>query len=247
MFDIKPKISRIILVIGFILTSILVVSALNQSENITGGVVADYGMEILPVEEGPISILPEPEEIPIETPTSDMVIVPPGEVEDTEPAPQAPEEIVSPSNVTVEAAAPSENVNFLAKVYHEDSLSFDRAYAQEYLQLRNNFTDLKYERIFQDKEISLTLGNKINNLKGIQTDRGKFAIDVVYCDEFSAFCVFRINGVPTGKMFTSDSFAVDGQYVLRVASVKVNQCDNHRFCHLGYEGYHKVDVVMERG
>lgn len=161
------------------------------------------------------------------------------------------------SNITTEALPIPENVTLpaLAKVFNEDNIGFDRGYAQEYLQLRNNFADLKFKRLFDAPEgITFTVGNKINNLRGIQTDKGKFAIDLVHCDEFESFCIFRVNGVPTGKLFATenakdgkrDSFDVDGDYILKVNSVKVNQCDNHRFCHLGYEGYHEIDVVVER-
>lgn len=162
------------------------------------------------------------------------------------------------SNITTKALPiipENGTIHSLAKVFNEETLDFDRDYAQEYLQLRNNFTDLKFKRLFDAPEaITFTGGNKIDNLKGIQTNKGKFAMDLVYCDEFEGFCKFRINGVPTERLYPSDkvdgsktdSFSIDGNYTIKVTSVKVNQCDNHRFCHLGYEGYHKVDVVVEK-
>ena len=133
----------------------------------------------------------------------------------------------------------------LGAVFGGKNIDYDRSYAQEYLALYNNFSDVKFKRVWGNDAATFTMGNKQDSIKGFRTEKGKFAIHLVYCDEFQGFCKFRINGVPTLKMSTGgNDFDVDETHVLRIKDMKFNQCDNHRFCHLGYEGYHTIDIVI---
>ncbi len=133
----------------------------------------------------------------------------------------------------------------LGAVFGEMNIDYDRSYAREYLALHNNFSDIKFKRVWGNDAATFTMGNKQDNIKGFRTEKGRFAIHLVYCDEFQEFCKFRVNGVPTPKMSTGgNDFEVDKTHVLRIKNMKFNQCDNHRFCHLGYEGYHTIDVVI---
>lgn len=139
------------------------------------------------------------------------------------------------------------NNAFLAKVSNQENLTYDRTYAKQYLELRQNFSNLKFQRVWNDKEeFQLSVGNKVNTLKGIRTNKGRFALDLVFCNEFEKSCKFRINGVPTSKMFANSSFDLDGEFVLKINSAKFNQCDNHRFCNYWFEGYDIINVSVER-
>ncbi len=149
-------------------------------------------------------------------------------------------------------AAVTQKTHSLGKVYGQENLSYDKAFAAEYLALRNNFTDVAFQRIFSAKEdFTFSKGNKIDDLKGIRTDAGNYAVHLVYCDAFNRFCKFRINGVPTHRMYLpgaqgTNTFDIDDTYLLKINSAKFNQCDKKRFCHLGFEGYHTVAVSIER-
>ncbi len=144
----------------------------------------------------------------------------------------------------------------LAPIFNQDSLEYDRNYADEYRRNYQNFSDLRYSTFEGSASFTMTMGNAVNDLKGFRFSNGDFAFHLVYCDEFQKFCKFRINGVPTTRMYApnvldtgrSNSFDFHQNYTLVVEGVRVNQCDNHRFCHLGYEGYHAVDVsIVRRG
>ena len=149
---------------------------------------------------------------------------------------------------------PSVAAHVLARVFNQDNLDYDRGYAQEYLSLRHNFSDLPYREVNDREDFSLTMGNKPNDVGGFSINNSRFAVHVVYCDGFAGFCKFRVNGVLTPQLYFSekldsgktDSFDLDGNYVLTIKSAQFELCDNHRFCHLGYEGYDKVDAMIER-
>ncbi len=143
----------------------------------------------------------------------------------------------------------------LAKVFNEDKLNYDRAYAQEYLELRHNFSDKPYKNITADREdFTLSMRNRLDDVRGLNINNSKFAVHVVYCDQFEKFCKFRVNGVLAPRLYFNDvvdvgklhDFDLDGKYALKVNSAKFDQCDNQRFCHFGYEGYDLVDVTLER-
>ncbi len=143
----------------------------------------------------------------------------------------------------------------LSKVFNQDALQYDKEYVKQYLNWHGNFSQLNFKKISSDNEnIIFSMGNKINDLKGIQINQSNFAIHLVYCDEFEKFCKFRINGVPTTKIYPpemtgigkNNSFEFEENYILKINSIKFNQCDTHRFCNLGFEGYHLVNVSVEK-
>lgn len=146
-------------------------------------------------------------------------------------------------------------VGNLSKVFNQDALQYDKEYAKQYLDWHGNFSQLNFKKISSDNEdFIFSIGNKINDLNGVKINENNFAIHLVYCDEFEKFCKFRINGIPTTRMYIPavmdyekiNTFDIDGEYQLKINSVKFNHCDNHRFCNLGYEGYHLVNVSVER-
>lgn len=142
----------------------------------------------------------------------------------------------------------------LALVYNQDNLTYDKEYTKHYLNLRNNFSDLKFQRLSANTNFTLSMGNKVDDLRSFRINQSNFVVHLVYCDEFAKFCKFRINGVPTTKMYVpelvgegkSNSFVFDKDYIIKINNARFNQCDNHRFCHLGYEGYDSVDLSVEK-
>ena len=160
-----------------------------------------------------------------------------------------------PPQLSVEAVIPPvAKQHVLAKVFDQDNLEYDREYAQKYLSLRHNFSDLPYKEVSEREDFSLTMRNKPNDVGGFSINNSRFAVQVVYCDGFAGFCKFRINGVLTPQLYfpeklnadRTDSFNLDGNYVLSIKSAQFNLCDNHRFCHFGYEGYDVIGVAVRK-
>ena len=142
----------------------------------------------------------------------------------------------------------------LAKVFNEDNLGFDKAYRLRYLQKNNYFSYVKFKNLTDNERYALKVGAKNDRIRGINISGNNFVIDLLYCELNGRYCAFRINGVPAAQLHSfeefgtsrKNSFDIDQNYVLKVNSIKFNQCDNKRFCHLGYEGYNIVDVSVEK-
>ncbi len=147
----------------------------------------------------------------------------------------------------------SNNATRLAKVFDEDNLEFDKESRSLYLQRRNNFSDISFSNITLDTNYILKVGAKNDKLRAIKISDNNFVIDLLYCKLQGRYCAFRINGVPVVRLHSfkefgnnkQNSFEIDGNYVLKVNSIKFNHCDNKRFCHLGYEGYNIVNISVE--
>ena len=162
--------------------------------------------------------------------------------------------IVTAVNVTNSSNSVSIVINVVSPrldtIYNETNLDYDRVYAREYLDLRHNFSDISFKEVTGREDFVLSMGNRVDDVRGFRINNESFAVHLVYCDEFKKFCKFRINGVISPKMYIpslgENSFDFHQNYTLTIEDAKFNQCDNHRFCHLGYEGYHKVDVRVDR-
>ena len=100
----------------------------------------------------------------------------------------------------------------------------------------------------------MNVGAKQDKIRGVSINDSNFVVDLLYCKLQGRYCAFRINGVPVARLHSfkefgntkQNSFDIDGNYVLKVNSIKFSHCDNKRFCHLGYEGYNIVNVSVER-
>jgi len=130
-------------------------------------------------------------------------------------------------------------------VYH----SYDQVYAQKYMQWMNNFEDIEYEKISGDTSTTLTVRNKIDNIKGYEINKQGFVIHLLSCDPHSYSCSFRINGVPTGNLFPTgkgkNTFNINNNYELRVESITIDYCMGWRYCDLDRDAYDIVDVVVK--
>ena len=125
-----------------------------------------------------------------------------------------------------------------------------------YFQLYNNFSDVKFKRFVKAKEIIFAeLSNSMqDNIKGLNIkDRG-YVIHVLYCNKFENYCALTINGIPTGKFYSSQvedldkqtKFMLDNNYVLRIKSIVFDYCDGKRFCDYYFDAYDIVEIEVER-
>ena len=140
----------------------------------------------------------------------------------------------------------------LAKLFNQDSMQFDKEYAEKYLSLFQNFSNIEYKGVVKDTATIMTVGAKQDNIKGFDVKGDKFSVHLIYCDRNSKSCAFRINGVPTGKLHIKNTqdkqneFQLNKDYVLKINSIKFDYCDNRRFCNVAYEAYDVVDMEIER-
>ncbi len=142
----------------------------------------------------------------------------------------------------------------LAKIQNEDLLDFDRQYKENYLKQRNNFSNLDFKKIIGKEDLILKIGAKNDKVRGLELNQSRFVVDLILCNPHERYCAFRVNGVPTKKLFSVKDVGVskpttmnlDGIHLLKINSINFNFCDNRRFCHLGAEGYHIVNASVER-
>lgn len=146
------------------------------------------------------------------------------------------------------------NILTLAKVFNEDNLDFDREFRLRYLNEHKNFSYIDFKRLTGRDEVVFSVGAKNDNIKGFNVNNKNFVIDLLGCNSYERYCIFRINGIPTKKLHSikdfrntrKNSFDLDELYIIKINSIEFDFCDNKRFCHLGYEGYHIVNVSIER-
>ncbi|MDP3734616.1 MAG: hypothetical protein Q8R37_05290 [Nanoarchaeota archaeon] len=249
-----------LLFVVILLSLLFLVSANNNS--LTGAIIG------LPAEvqdgEQPLIVLPE-ENFSSDTPISPTPVeTPPAEISYPVDIPRIPvetplqEDLPVVNNISLgdEITIPNNtlipSVHRLALVFNQANIDYDREYALEYLNLRHNFSDIEYVEVGTSHNFTMRMGNYLDDLKGVNINSSNFAVHLIFCDEFKKFCKFRINGVPTTTLYTPDvladsnTFDIDGNYILKLNSAEFNKCNNQVFCHLGYEGYHEVDVAVER-
>ena len=145
------------------------------------------------------------------------------------------------------------NSNKLAKIYNEDLMDFDKDYRAQYLNDHKNFSNINFKKVVNREDAKFLVGSRNDNIKGFNVNNESFAIDLLGCNSYSKYCTFRINGVPTKHMYSikdfpdrKTSFDLGGQYIMKIENIVFDFCDNRRFCHLGAEGYHVVDIMVEK-
>jgi len=140
----------------------------------------------------------------------------------------------------------------LAKVFGEDDLGFDKSNRDRWLEEHGHYANIKFKNVVPNQHLTLKVGAKRDNIKGIKFDDQNFVIDLLTCNSYRRTCAFRINGVPTKRLYPFNefqdnrkhSFDLNQNYKLKINSVQFDYCDGRRFCHLGYEGYHVVTVEV---
>ena len=101
-------------------------------------------------------------------------------------------------------------------------------------------------------------GSTAENIKGFIINDKKYVIDLVLCDNEHLSCIFRVNGVPTGRITTKDrkfsffgpkepkSFDLNDRYKIEVNSIESDYCNNYRFCDMRHEAYDIVNVSVRK-
>ena len=153
--------------------------------------------------------------------------------------------------IIIDKTANLESKKVLAKLYNQDSGSFDKEYSKQYLAVYKNFSDIEYKAIDADDLTIMKVGARKDNIKGFDIEGDRFAVHLIHCDRRSQSCAFRINGVPTGKLYTKNTlskqteFSLTKDYSLKIDSIKFDFCDGRRFCNLFHEAYDVVDVEVK--
>jgi hypothetical protein len=142
----------------------------------------------------------------------------------------------------------------LATLYNENDLKFNKNYRKKYLKKNNNFSTVKFRNFSRKKTFTFRIGAQNDKIKGSQIENKNFAIDLISCNSYEGYCAFRVNGIPTKQVYMPEktstgkrnTFALDENHIIKINSARFNVCPNKRFCHLGYEGYHEVNVTIVR-
>ncbi|MBI2549432.1 hypothetical protein HYW21_08870 [Candidatus Woesearchaeota archaeon] len=126
---------------------------------------------------------------------------------------------------------------------------------QEYFRVHQNFTNLTYKEFDSYDKTSMKIGARLDTQRGYIIDKEKYVIDLLYCDRNTKACFFRINGVPTKRLYDPRQsnaskpsvFTLNEDVSLQVASITFNFCDHRRFCNMPFEAYDIVQVEVKRG
>jgi len=161
---------------------------------------------------------------------------------------------VSYSVIINNQSSASNNIGTLAKVFNEDNLDFDREFKNEYLSQHNDFSYLNFKSVVNDEDDIFTIGAKNANIQGFNVGNKNFAIHLILCNSYERYCSFRINGIPTKKLFSfeefgntkKNSFDLDENHTMRINSIDFNFCDNKRFCDFGTESYNILNLTITR-
>lgn len=125
--------------------------------------------------------------------------------------------------------------------------TYDTKYAAGYLDLMENFSQVEFR---DDSAYALLkVGNIKDDRYGILLDNQKIAIHLLGCDLSNLACMFRINGVPTGRLYNpglikKSTFNINENYTLQLNSITFDYCDGERFCDLDKEAYHLVNISV---
>lgn len=132
--------------------------------------------------------------------------------------------------------------------------SYDAEYVNKYFNMAKNFSDVLFEDLgtFSFYSTTMKVGNVMDNTRSYRIGNEKFVIHLLGCDISNLACMFRINGVPTKRLYSSDkllaksSFSLNPDYELRISSIIFDYCGDARFCDLDFEAYHIVNISIIR-
>lgn len=83
-----------------------------------------------------------------------------------------------------------------------------------------------------------------DNIKKIRINNEKnYEIQLLYCD--ASYCAFKVNGIAVPQMRKDSEFQLDSEYKIKITNIVFDFCDNRAFCHLGYESYDIVDILID--
>ena len=142
------------------------------------------------------------------------------------------------------------NIN-LAEIVNGQSRNTN--YINSYLRSHNNFEGLEFRNVEQKVTSQMRIGNDINNLKGYKLNFKNYAIHLIYCEKTSNSCFFRINGIPTKRIYSTEikseniqkSFNIDDRYQLKINSINFDSCGELNYCDAGSEAFDLVNILIE--
>lgn len=147
---------------------------------------------------------------------------------------------VDPTMFTSRGLAVIESVN-----------TYDVSYANQYLNMMKNFSDIDFEDLGTSETRSSTLKtrNIIDDVRGYEDNNNKYAIHLLGCKNSKRSCSFRVNGVPTGHLFDSQEkgdteFQIDQNHKIRIDSITIDFCDGAQYCDLYYDAYDVVNLSI---
>ena len=91
------------------------------------------------------------------------------------------------------------------------------------------------------------------NINGININNQGYIIDVAYCKKADNYCILKINGVSTDKLYNSEindsnkktEFILNDDYTLRIKSIIFDYCDGKRFCDYHFDAYDVIEIEIE--
>src|SRR3989338_2993627 len=99
----------------------------------------------------------------------------------------------------------------------------------------------------------MLIGNEMDNIKGYELSGKNYIVHLLNCEKSSNSCIFRINGVNTRRLYSSEvkednlakEFNIDGKYKLKINSVEFDYCGDIVYCNLQYEAFDRVNMIVE--
>lgn len=124
---------------------------------------------------------------------------------------------------------------------------------QNYINWHKNFSSLQFKDITDESGVSVDMkvGNFNHRFEGFIIDSREYAFELVACDERTKGCSFKINGIDTEKIYSSETnktpktFSLNDDYEIKINSIVFNFCDHKRFCDAHFEAYDLVDVEIK--
>ncbi|MCK5283153.1 MAG: hypothetical protein KAK00_07110 [Nanoarchaeota archaeon] len=127
---------------------------------------------------------------------------------------------------------------------------FTDPYLGTYLKNYKNLAHVKFEKLSKKGYFaSLKDGNIKDNIEGFILNNRKYAIHLVGCNQEEETCNFRINGMLVKGLSQNgkNTIDLDDTYSIKINSIRMNYCDNRRFCDYTLQSYDKVELeVVER-
>ena len=120
---------------------------------------------------------------------------------------------------------------------------------ENFLEWNKNYSEIRFEEINSSSNQILIVGNKMDNIKGYKINGKGYAIELLACNRERNSCSFRINGIPTKRIYQEDmneeptSFNLGNGFELSIESIEFDKCD-FKICDLFYDGYDAVEIEV---
>ena len=124
---------------------------------------------------------------------------------------------------------------------------FSDSYTITYLEHYNNLSKVNFENLTKKSSALLKAGNADTKIEGFILNDKKYAIHLVGCNKEKGTCNFRINGALAKDLSPDRVFGLDGNYSVKIKSIKFDYCDNRRVCDYLLQSYDLAEIeVVEK-